>query len=847
MARCSLRPERVAAVNLARALMSAVIAGILVTATAAAQVSRTNTPFSATFTTANQSMWGPGTAPLNNFNRKMTVFDLGWAVGDTVGDIRNFDTFVAGTVAFGGEIGAFSTGDFSSTIEFTDVGTGNVGVVYPVEVTLGLPDPNTFRDGETITIPSSFLLRDGAALTTAAPRGGIDVRLSAAIAAGAHSKVCIFGCTSFPLLPAFSFGESNMQLFSLGVDPDGQDFAQLFGLGRINLPHELTFIESEISGLSGKFGLPKVHTASSVLADQRSLSAFGRDTFFNIKLDIDGFLSLKIPLGFETPDFHGAKMKYETVDLSAVFRIFQDQSFTFTPRVYATLVFPQPVHFWEVDGGGNEIAEGMASTITFEVGNTLKLVYPAGLRTPMTIEPTFSIRNQFTSRTTNEFREDLELTVGEFELKLPSFELFPSVTTDACYFATVTLDVADIIPDESCPVTTPAVRSPEFDIDLGPLYHTSLFGLAQSQTLFPFAAGDCAPGSDGCHRWELAGFNTVPGASIVLDPENPVIGVTTTLASALSTGTGPAGTLTQSITVSNQGDVPLTAAQVLDALTVSITGGGGFGVRTIVSPLLTENASFNGVGDRGTLTRADILAVGSSGNIAINLAVAPGNIFTTTLDADGTSQIVGTTVRAHAEASFGVFAFDVRPSSMNPGSNNGVLPVVVLSTPGMDAATIDPASVRLEGVAPLRWELVPRGALNDLTLKFDRQAIVAALQQRLAAGPVAVAAIQQPGPELPDPEIVAHALLGGPSLTAAQAQAADRNSNGRVDIGDLRALIQRTTVAIDLGTALGGPAAAPGGGGGSGPSGTSLTVVLTGMLRNGTPFMGENALTVKGN
>jgi len=534
------------------------------------------------------------------------------------------------------------------------------------------------------------------------------------------------------------------------------------------------------------------------------------------------------------------------VDLSAVFRIFQDQSFTFTPRVYATLVFPQPVRFWEVDGGGNEIAEGMASTVTFEVGNTLQMEYPAGLRTPMTIAPTFSIRNQFTSRTTNEFREDLELTVGEFQLKLPSFELFPSVTTDACYFATVTIDVADIIPDESCPVTTPAVTSPEINIDLGPLYHTSLFGLQQSMTLFPFAADDCAPGSDGCHRWELAGFNTVPGAAIVLDPENPVIGVTTTLASALATGTGPAGTLTQSITVTNQGDVPLTAAQVLDALAIQITGGGAFGVRTIVSPQLTENALFNGVGDLGTLTRADILAVGGSGNIAINFAVAPGNIFTTTLDADGTSQIVGTTVRAHAEASFGVFAFDVRPSSTNP-STNGVLPVVVLSTPGMDAATIDPASARLEGVAPLRWELVPRGSLNDLTLKFDRQAIVAALQQRLAAGPVAVAAVQQPAPDMPDPEVVAHALLGGLSLSAAQAQAADRNGNGRVDIGDLRALIQRTPVAIDLASALGGPAAAPGGGGGGGPSGTNLTVVLTGVLRNGTPFMGENALIVKGN
>jgi hypothetical protein len=838
--------ERGAAAHFARAVCAALVAGFLVTATAAAQVSRTNTPFPATFSTTNQSMWGPGSAPLTNFNRKITVFDLGWAVGDTVGDIRSLD-YVLGTADFGGEIGAFSTGDFSSTIEFTDVGTGNVAVTYPVEVTLGIPDPDTFRDGATITIPSSFVLQTGAALSTAAPRGGIDVRLSAAMAAGAHAKVCFFGCTSFPLLPAFSFGESNMQLFSLGVDPDGQDFAQLFGLGRIDLPHELSFIESEVSGLSGKLGLPKVHTASSVMPDLRSLAAAGRDTFFNIKLDIDGFLTLKIPLGFETPDFHGAKMKYETVDLSEVFRIYQDQNFTFTPRVYATLVFPQAVRFWEVDGGGDTVNEGTASLITFEVGNTLRMVYPAGLRTPMTIEPTFSIRNTFTSSTVNQFREDLELTVGEFELKLPSVELFPSFTVDVCWALTSDADFLNVIPDESCPATSPAVNSPEISIDLGPLYHQSLFGLAQTMNLFPFADDDCTPGSDGCGRWELEGFNSVPGASIVLDPENPIIGVITTLASALSTGTGPAGTLTQNITVSNLGDVPLTATQVLDALSVMVSAGGGFNVRSIASPQLTENLAFNGVAIPGTLTRADVLAVGGSGNIAINIAVAPGNVFTSVLDADGTSQIVGTTVRAHASASFGVFAFDIRPSSLNQTSN-GVLPVVVLSTPGMDAAAIDPASARLEGIPPIRWNLEPRGALNDLSLKFDRQAVIAALQRRLTAGPAAVAVGPDPAAAMPEPGAVARALLTGRALTDAEARAVDRNGNGRVDIGDLRALMQRTTVEADLSAALGGPAAAPGGGsGGGGPSGTTLTLVLTGLLRNGIPFMGENALIIKGN
>ncbi len=77
--------------------------------------------------------------------------------------------------------------------------------------------------------------------------------------------------------------------------------------------------------------------------------------------------------------------------------------------------------------------------------------------------------------------------------------------------------------------------------------------------------------------------------------------------------------------------------------------------------------------------------------------------------------------------------------------SKGVLPVAILGTEDFDVADIDPATVRLAGVAPLRWDYEdvstpvaedvepcecteegPDGYL-DLTLKFDTQEIVAAL------------------------------------------------------------------------------------------------------------------------
>jgi hypothetical protein len=91
---------------------------------------------------------------------------------------------------------------------------------------------------------------------------------------------------------------------------------------------------------------------------------------------------------------------------------------------------------------------------------------------------------------------------------------------------------------------------------------------------------------------------------------------------------------------------------------------------------------------------------------------------------------------------------DIKPQScpnpFNMGSK-GVLPVAILGTEDFDVMTVDPSTLLLEGVAPIRWsyedvatpvgpdadtcECTTAGAdgYMDLTLKFDHQAIAAAL------------------------------------------------------------------------------------------------------------------------
>ncbi|MFC1765639.1 hypothetical protein ACFL6U_26635 [Planctomycetota bacterium] len=101
------------------------------------------------------------------------------------------------------------------------------------------------------------------------------------------------------------------------------------------------------------------------------------------------------------------------------------------------------------------------------------------------------------------------------------------------------------------------------------------------------------------------------------------------------------------------------------------------------------------------------------------------------------------------EASTIEVSLDIKPTSCpNPVNTKkkGVLPVAVLGTDVFDVTTIDPASIRLQGVAPLRYsyedvttpvtdgddcECTTEGpdGVRDLTLKFDSKAIVAALGQ----------------------------------------------------------------------------------------------------------------------
>lgn len=88
-------------------------------------------------------------------------------------------------------------------------------------------------------------------------------------------------------------------------------------------------------------------------------------------------------------------------------------------------------------------------------------------------------------------------------------------------------------------------------------------------------------------------------------------------------------------------------------------------------------------------------------------------MFGSAVTATGTSPI-GTSVQASASARFAVFGFEFLQAQLTGAK--GEVPAVVRGSLGLDPRTIDVASIRIDGVGPIRPQLAPRGGDWDLLL-----------------------------------------------------------------------------------------------------------------------------------
>ena len=160
-----------------------------------------------------------------------------------------------------------------------------------------------------------------------------------------------------------------------------------------------------------------------------------------------------------------------------------------------------------------------------------------------------------------------------------------------------------------------------------------------------------------------------------------------------------------------------------------------------------EESSHSVTWDIGSLTDE---AIKKCVQLTINVTALPGTILTNQATIDS-SELTSTVIQESTDICPVSVYLDIKPGGcptpINVGSK-GVLPVAVLGTNDFDVTTIDPQSISLAGVSPLRWSIedvatpytinvdecniddcheLTSDGYDDLTLKFDSQEIYAAI------------------------------------------------------------------------------------------------------------------------
>ncbi|MEX0812927.1 MAG: gliding motility-associated C-terminal domain-containing protein [Chitinophagales bacterium] len=473
-------------------LLAFLLLGFLPSDKAHAQTFQVNDQL--TFEAVNRNMWGPGSAFSLNF--RQTLFNVGFPYTTTtlggIGNIAGFQVGARITIGAGFGLAAY--------FEIAGFSGGRVDVLYPIDITLDVPSPNTFEKGETIVIGSDYTVQEPpASLDTEFPQGGnIGFYIDLNVRFSLSGQLCLGGCINLPninvnaspTITLFEITPTSVTYPCVLVTPCG-------GTGRppcIPSICTTTFLPANISqpslGIDLYLDIPNTQTTSSVRPD-KCLLADGEYTYVILTLDLLRYL--EIFAGFIPPPAgpiiqnvignlsntfslpFGATLSYTIFSAHLQFSVTNRQRFTYCPTITGMLEFPTVVQFFETDPGGNITRSGIAQNVPLEIGNDLNVVYPCHFDW-MDVETSYSESNDFTNRTYDSLSINIIFKVLEFNFHVPSFTLIPRIC-----FPRVCVPYPSMCGWSPCikyactpAFCTPAVTTPPINLSLGPLYNPNI-------------------------------------------------------------------------------------------------------------------------------------------------------------------------------------------------------------------------------------------------------------------------------------------------------------------------------------------------------------------------------------
>lgn len=479
----------------------------------------------ATFNSGQQNMWGPSFSPVT-LDQTITLFDQPWNV--------NWDTGSAGifTIAgfdFGGSLSGSFSGVIGSEIRIEGFTTGTVEVDYPVDIELDMPTDLTYDQGDQVTVQTSYTVDPGWDMETLYPSAGeFFWDFYFRMAASASAQLCFFGCTSFPIIPAFDTGLQTINLVTISgsgastggttgiwflgpVDytspigghpvPNGSvwpaaydpDFSASGLPGYAHIGAFPASLPDTDFGLSGEITIPYVETTPYLSGTD--ISACGDSTYFNLNLEVFKLLGKILDytpppgpaIGLVLSNLSGsqsiggvAEVTWNFFSASFDANIHNKQCFDFTPTVYGQFQFPVAVDYTVTDGGGATVSSGQSSIINMEIGNDLNYKFPCYFE-ELDITPTYTIDGTFRNHTYDSVSFDFLMSAFEFGFNVPAVVVIPGFTIPE-----ICVPIPYPCPSWSCPwcwctstVCTPEIVVPDigfggWSLSVGPLWSTSI-------------------------------------------------------------------------------------------------------------------------------------------------------------------------------------------------------------------------------------------------------------------------------------------------------------------------------------------------------------------------------------
>jgi gliding motility-associated-like protein len=383
------------------------------------------------FNTTNQNMWGPNWSPFS-IDQEITLFNVPWNTSFNTGNAMIGQ--VAG-FSFGAALQGSISGVIGSKISLLGFTTGTLDVDYPIDAAITTPTDNTYDQGDTVTVATSYTLDPAAEITSYYPSAGEakwDVYFQ--LGASASATVCVFSCATFPIIPAFNTGLVNINLVT--VNANGVSMLSGLGIGPLFtqafLPYPLPDALGDY-GLSGEITIPYVSTESSINGLQ--LDACGDSTYFNLNLNVFDLIgAMNIPYvsaimenlaGSE--DFGIASVTWNFFDASFDANITNNQCFNFDPTVYVSFAFPVPVSYRILNPSNNTAGPwATSSIINFPVGMSLQYKFPCYFET-IHITPTYTINGTVTNHTYDVVSFDFLMSALQFGFSIPAVQITPAI------------------------------------------------------------------------------------------------------------------------------------------------------------------------------------------------------------------------------------------------------------------------------------------------------------------------------------------------------------------------------------------------------------------------------------